>query len=258
VYNLTPTQKELLRLIVKRVRAKQMPEEFTVSWGRDGVGMLHDADASYHPGAVLPPMLSFPASHRAPEFTRGAIDALAANQLLHVRTESGSGGGFEVEEVRHCTLTGKAYEAVDSNFAAPDTSFVRHLTPLADITGLDTELKHRCLPILGAGAADPKLWDSAVRTAGVILEERLRDVGHITDQHAVGRDLVNKVFGKTGALAGKFLHDAEREGYRDLYAGVVGAFRNPSAHRLVDPAPHEGGAYIVFVNLLLKMLDDLR
>jgi len=35
-------------------------------------------------------------------------------------------------------------------------------------------------------------------------------------------------------------------------------FRNPSAHRLVDPAPHEGGAYIVFVNLLLKMLDDLR
>jgi hypothetical protein len=169
-----------------------------------------------------------------------------------------TGGAIDVEEVRHCTLTGKAYEAVDSNFAAPDTSFVRHLTPLADITTLDSELKGRCLPILGAGAADPKLWDSAVRTAGVILEERLRDVGHITDQQAVGRDLVNKVFGKTGALAGKFSHDAERQGYRDLYAGVVGAFRHPSAHRLVDPAPHEGGAYIVFVNLLLKMLDDLR
>jgi hypothetical protein len=83
-------------------------------------------------------------------------------------------------------------------FAAPDTSFVRHLTPLAEITVLDTELKQRCLPILGAGAADPKLWDSAVRTAGVILEERLRDVGMIIDPHAVGRDLVNKVFGKTG------------------------------------------------------------
>jgi hypothetical protein len=80
----------------------------------------------------------------------------------------------------------------------------------------------------------------------------------ITDPHAIGRDLVNKVFGKTGTLAGKFARDAERESHRELYAGVVGAFRNPSAHRLVDPAPHEGGAYIVFVNLLLKMLDDLQ
>jgi hypothetical protein len=136
--------------------------------------------------------------------------------------------------------------------------FVRHLTPLADITVLDAELKLRCLPILGAGAADPKLWDSAVRTAGVILEERLRVVGGITDSQTVGRDLVNRVFGKAGTLSGKFAHDSEREGHRDLYAGVVGAFRNPSAHRLVDPTPHEGGAFIVFVNLLLKKLDELR
>ncbi len=189
----------------------------------------------------------------APEVTKGALDALAANHLLHIRTEPGDAFGM-----RFCTLTGKAYEAVDSNLAAPDTSFVRHLTPLADITALDIELKHRCLPILGSGAADPELWDSAVRTTGVILEERLRNVGMITDPNAIGRDLVNKVFGKTGTLAGKFAQDPERDGHRDLYAGVVGAFRNPSAHRLVDPAPHEGGAYIVFVNLLLKMLDDLR
>jgi hypothetical protein len=184
--------------------------------------------------------------------TRGAVEALATNELLHIRVSS------DAFNTTDCTLTGKAYEAVDSNFAAPDTSFVRHLTQLADITAFDAELKRRCLPILGAGAADPKLWDSAVRTAGVILEERLRDVGRIKDRQAVGRDLVNKVFGKTGTLAAKFAHEAEREGYRDLYAGVVGAFRNPSAHRLIDPEPQEGGAYIAFVNLLLKMLDDLR
>ena len=259
MYNLTSTQKELLRLIVKRVRAKEMSEEFTVSWGRDGVGKLHDA-TSYLPDTVLPPTLFPPvASHRAPEFTKGAIDALAADQLLHVRTETGTVSMVgEVEEVRHCTLTGKAYEAVDSNFAAPDTSFVRHLTPLADITTLDSELKDRCLPILGAGAADPKLWDSAVRTAGVILEERLRSVGRIADRQVIGRDLVSKVFGKRGTLAAKFTNEAERESHRDIYAGVVGAFRNPSAHRLVDPSPHEGGAFIVFVNLLLKKLEDLR
>lgn len=259
MYNLTPTQKELLRLIVKRVRAKQIPEEFTVSWGQDGVGKLHDG--IYHvPHAILPPTV-FPqvVAHLAPEFTKGAIDALGRNQLLHVRAGSGRVTVVgEVDEVRHCTVTGNAYEAVDSNFSAPDTSFVRHLTPLADITTLDSELKDRCLPILGAGAANPKLWDSAVRTAGVILEDRLRTVGGITDSQVIGRVLVGKVLGKEGTLAAKFANAAERESYRDVYAGVVGAFRNPSAHSLVDPTPHEGGALIVFVNLLLKKLEDLR
>lgn len=91
----------------------------------------------------------------------------------------------------------------------------------------------------------------------MILEERLRAIGAIADSQAVGRDLVNRVFGKSGTLSSKFAHDAEREGLRDLYAGVVGAFRNPSAHRLIDPTPHEGGAFIVFVNLLLKKLEEL-
>jgi hypothetical protein len=240
MYNLTPSQKALLCRLVEKVRKKQMPEEFVLQWGIGQGAVLVDEDT----GSFRP----------MPDVTKGALRALAADDLLHIDREPGDKWG----DIFNCTLTGKAYEAIDLNFAAPDTSFVRHLTPLADITALDGELKQRCLPILGAGAADPKLWDSAVRTAGVILEERLRDVGMITDSNAVGRDLVNKTFGKSGSLAAKFACDAEREGYRDLYAGVVGAFRNPSAHRLVDPAPHEGGAYIVFVNLLLKMLEDLR
>ena len=65
---------------------------------------------------------------------------------------------------------------------------------------------------------------------------------------------MNRVFGKGGTLADQFSIESEREGYRDLFAGVVGAFRNPSAHKLIDPNPEEGGAYIGFVNLLLKHL----
>jgi len=143
-------------------------------------------------------------------------------------------------------------------FTMPDTSFVKHLSPLADVTNFDDSLKQRCLPMLGAGAADPMLWDSAVRTAGVILEERLRDVGKISDSNIIGRDLVNRVFGQAGTLASKFTSSAERDGYRDLFAGVVGTIRNPSAHRFVDPTPDEGGATLVFVNLLLKKLELLR
>jgi len=92
----------------------------------------------------------------------------------------------------------------------------------------------------------------------VILEERLRDVGGVSDPGRVGRELVNDLFGQSGTLAAKFSNDSERQGYRDLYAGVVGAFRNPYAHRLVDPIPEDGGAFVVFVNLLLKKLEDLR
>ncbi len=59
-------------------------------------------------------------------------------------------------------------------------------------------------------------------------------------------------------MADHFESASERDGYRDLYAGVVGVFRNRYAHRLVDPTPEDGGALIVFVNLLLKMTDDLE
>lgn len=161
--------------------------------------------------------------------------------------------GNQHESRRRCTLTGRAYEAVDTDFNAPDISFIKYLTPLGDLDGFDEELKQRCLPILGASNANPRMmWDSAVRTLGVILEERLHDVGSISDPNQTGRDLVNDVFGKNGTLASKFTVASERDGYRELYAGIVGAFRNPSAHRLIDPSPEEGGAFIVFVNLLLK------
>ena len=44
--------------------------------------------------------------------TPGALDALAANELLHIRISDDAFG------TRDCTLTGKAYAAVDTNFAA--------------------------------------------------------------------------------------------------------------------------------------------
>ncbi len=219
-------------------------------------------------GAAGSEILELPSGDH-PELTPGALAALDDAGLvmsdISYETKTSTSGSRrpkirykQVERSRRCTLTGRAFEAVDNDFDAPDTGFWRQLTPLADVTNLDDELKQRVLPILGAGSADPKLWDSAVRTAGVILEERLRNVGGIADTGRVGRDLVNDVFGNGGNLAGRFSLDAERQGYRDLYAGVVGAFRNPYAHRLMDPAPEDGGAFIVFVNLLLKMLEDLR
>lgn len=250
-YNLTASQKELIRWMVQENRDGNLPDEFTVVWLIGGRSRI----------------MQYPDEH--PELTQGALDALDSANLvmsnISYQTKTSRAGSSkrpsyretQTERSRRCTLTARAFEAVDSDFDAPDTSFVTQLTPLANVTNLDDELKQRCLPILGAGSADPMMWDSAVRTAGVILEERLRDVGGIVDAGRLGRELVNDVFGNGGTLAGSFSLDAERQGYRDLYAGVVGAFRNRYAHRLMDPTPEDGGAFIVFVNLLLKMLEDL-
>lgn len=242
-YNLTEGQKELLKWIVAEVRAGRLQEEFRVSWYDQGAFLM---EYSGNKGEI-------------PDFTKGVLTALASQGLLHCESHSKMlQSGSVYESSRTCILTGRAYEAVDADFNAPDTSFVRHLTPLAEISGYDEEIAKRCFPILGAGSADPVLWDSALRTCSVILEERLRDVGGVADPHKTGSALVNDVFGDHGTLAQKFAVSAERRGYRDLYAGIMGVFRNPTAHRLVDPAPQEAGAVIAFVNLLLRRLEDLR
>lgn len=232
-YNLTDNQKEVAVWLVQEARLRNLPEDFQVSWFLSGeIGIAN-----------------FTGESKIPDITQGVLNALRAADLIL----------YQVDSKTHlCTLLGKIYEAVDSDFNAPDSSFVVHLTPLADLTNLDQDIKDRCLPILGAGSADPKLWDTAVRTALVILEERLRDVGGITDKKRVGQQLVNDLFGKDGRLADKFSISSEGQGYRNLFAGIVGVFRNPFGHRLIDPSPSNGGAIIVFINMLLDMLEDLR
>ena len=134
---------------------------------------------------------------------------------------------------------------------------MRQLTPLSDTSNLDLELNERSVPPLRTGSSNPKMWDTSFRTAVVILEERLRDVGGIAVPESIGRGLVNDVVAVNGTLADRF-SGSESEGYRDLYAGIVGVFRNVYGHRVVDPTPEDAGAFIVFVNLLLERLEVLR
>ena len=253
-YNLTDPQKDLLRWMVQENRAGRLPDEFHVHWTEEigGITLEHQVQGNH------------------PEITAGALDALEATSLLigtpsiqTQRSQSDRPGGSpkfterQFEIGRRVVITARAAEAVNSDFDAPDESFMTQLTPLSDTSNLDTELNERCLPPLRTGSSNPKMWDTSVRTAVVILEERLRDVGGIADPERIGRGLVNDVFAANGTLADRFTK-SEREGYRDLYAGIVGVFRNVYGHRIVDPTPEDAGAFIVFVNLLLKRLEDLR
>lgn len=229
-YDLTEPQKDLISRLVEAVRKGELPEEFLVAWSKDGAHLLN-----YRPPDP-------------PELTRGAVESLEEEGLIKTSQQKNS--------IR-IVLKGKAFEAVDSNFDAPDTSYLTQLTPLADTTSLDSELAER-LQALGVGGSDPKVWDAGVRSATVLLEQRIRAVTGISDRTRTGARLVNDVFGSSGALAHTFDSDSEKEAYRNLYAGVVGVFRNDYGHRFVDPSPEDGGALIVFINLLLKMTKDLE
>lgn len=232
--NLTETQKTLLQWLVGKVRAGMLnEEEIWFIWSMDGSSLVnYDMED-------------------APQVKSTTLDALQSNGCLSCDKSR--------PHQYKCALTGKAYEAVDSNFSAPNLSAVPHLIPLTEVKHLDQELWERCQFSLSAGGDDPKAWDKAVRTATVVLEERLRKLGNTEaiNPDATGESIVNIIFaGKNPVLTGK-LDDKQLKAYRDLYAGMMTVFRNPYAHRVIDPSPEIGGAVIVFIDLLLKTLGDI-
>ncbi len=93
MYNLTNSQKDLLRQLVQKVREGHMPEEFFIAKNPSRC-WIHGDDQSIE--NIL-------------ETTPLALKGLEDNGLLRC-------------ERRQCTVTGKAYEAVDTNFNAQDTS----------------------------------------------------------------------------------------------------------------------------------------
>lgn len=155
------------------------------------------------------------------------------------------------------SITGHGFEAVENGFAVHDTSFLAHLNAMEEMSAFDPEIKERCLIELEGNEDDPNRWDAAVRASGIVLETRIRDVGGIPNQ-LVGRELVKAVFGKDGRVGRLFESNAERESHLELYAGALGVFRNPSAHRFLNPSPEQGTVVIAFINLLVGKLEDLR
>src|SRR5689334_7207672 len=118
--SVTKRQQEVISKIVALVRNEALNENFSASFANRGGMMVYNS-------------LAAPAAH-FPHATMETFLALAnAGLLIASITEPRFG-------LLSCALTGKAYEAVDSNFNAPDTSFVRQITPLADVTKFDDAL----------------------------------------------------------------------------------------------------------------------
>lgn len=116
-------------------------------------------------------------------------------------------------------------------------------------TDLDEELLRRCGHLVHLGA-----FDEAVRSAFVLLEERLRLA--IGEEGMTGTALANKAFNATDGPLSKHLgkNQSEREGMRELYSGAFKLFRNPAAHGAVGYSAADGKEILGLVNLMLRML----
>jgi len=115
--------------------------------------------------------------------------------------------------------------------------------------GLDEELMRRCGHLIRMGA-----FDEAVRSAFVLLEERLRKA--VNKEGMTGTQLANYAFNSEKGPLAKLLGygQSEQDGLRELFSGAFKLFRNPTAHGVVGYSPAEGKAIIGLVDLMLKML----
>lgn len=115
---------------------------------------------------------------------------------------------------------------------------------------LDDELASRALDEYEDGH-----YQSALRTAFVVLESRVRDRGNFRESdHGVG--LMTDAFRPDGPLSmGET--EAEEEGTMLLYRSAVMALRNPASHRFVDEVDKDYARDVIHtVNLLLRVMED--
>ena len=117
-------------------------------------------------------------------------------------------------------------------------------------SGLNSELLVRCGSLIHMGK-----FDEAVRSAFVLLEERLRKA--VNKDGMTGTRLANYAFNSENGPLAKHLGrtQQEREALRELYSGAFKLFRNPTAHGFIGYEADEGKAILYFVNLLLMFLE---
>jgi uncharacterized protein (TIGR02391 family) len=146
----------------------------------------------------------------------------------------------------------------------PDqTSLLEFETPSGDQQAyeeeLDGGLEASCIPKLRRGE-----HSDAIAAAGKILGERVRSADPEELTGLTSTDLMQQAFSRDGGAFRWAEEDNEQKGVMFLYAGAMAAMRNPMSHRTPDPEQGRflddvdatvAMRYIVFVDLLLKMLD---
>lgn len=98
-------------------------------------------------------------------------------------------------------------------------------------------------------------YDTAVFEAMKAVEVAVREVSGLKSE--IGRDLMRKAFAVgTGPLTDKTAETGEQQARSDLFAGAIGAYKNPHSHRQVMlDDPNEAAEIILLANHLLRIVD---
>jgi uncharacterized protein (TIGR02391 family) len=102
-------------------------------------------------------------------------------------------------------------------------------------------------------------FSTAVRKALTAVEIAVREAGGYTDED-YGVDLMRKAFNSsTGPLADMSLPEGERKGYEHLFAGAIGALKNPHSHRKLTISDMRAALdQVLFASYLLRIVDGGR
>lgn len=116
--------------------------------------------------------------------------------------------------------------------------------------GFDDRLYSRC-----ASDYEQERYQSAIQTAFLILEERVREKGGYSHDE-YGADLVTQAFSPDSGELSFGYNKGEKQGSMFLYRGAVQLIRNPVNHRTFDNIDRQQAHDILcFVNLLLTYID---
>ena len=98
-------------------------------------------------------------------------------------------------------------------------------------------------------------YGSAVFEAFKQVEIAVREVGDYAEKDR-GTDLMRRAFHvESGNLTDQSQHAAEKQARSDLFAGAMGAYKNPGSHREVDLTAEEAIELIIFASHLLRIVD---
>lgn len=99
-------------------------------------------------------------------------------------------------------------------------------------------------------------YQSSVRTAFRVLEERIREEGGFS-QDDTGMGMAQEAFSESGGPLTFAEVEAEKRGWMYLYAGGFGALRNPPSHRDEDSIDQQRAMQILhYVDMLLEVLES--
>jgi uncharacterized protein (TIGR02391 family) len=118
----------------------------------------------------------------------------------------------------------------------------------------DDELHKRCFDLL----LRPGKADTAVREAAVVLEDRIRKVSELAASD-IGVVLVDKALNPRAGVLTIDGPDSERRAVHELFRGVIGAFKNPTSHKIVPDYDATRARQVVgLVDVLLQLLQETR